>query len=205
MSGRPGSRFLSPVCYNWPQADKFCRRSVRRKAGGRDANPPPNWSASLARLRFSKTITVRRRPSPSVSPFPGASALLAFSDRLEAAVRRCGNPVLVGLDPRADMLPAGLAPAGPGKNLKDMAAAFSRFCREVVDVVAPLVPAVKPQAAFFEQLGPPGMAALAEVVDYARRQRLLVILDGKRNDIGSTAAAYAQGYLGHESAGAPMP
>lgn len=126
--------------------------------------------------------------------------MLAFSDRLATALRRCGNPVLVGLDPRADMLPAGLAPAEPRTNLKDLAAAYGRFCREVIDVVAPLVPAVKPQAAFFEQLGPPGMAALAEVVDYARRQGLLVILDGKRNDIGSTAAAYAQGCLGQQSA-----
>ncbi len=56
--------------------------------------------------------------------------------------------------------------------------------------------AVKPQAAFFEQLGPRGMAALAEVIGYAQSKRLLVILDGKRNDIGSTAAAYAQGILG---------
>ena len=126
--------------------------------------------------------------------------MLAFSDRLATALRRCGNPVLVGLDPRADMLPAGLAPAEPRTNLKDLAAAYGRFCREVIDVVAPLVPAVKPQAAFFEQLGPLGMAALAEVVDYARRQGLLVILDGKRNDIGSTAAAYAQGCLGQQSA-----
>ena len=102
--------------------------------------------------------------------------------------------------PAADMLPAGLAPAEPQASLKDVAAAYGRFCREVVDVVAPLVPAVKPQAAFFEQLGPPGMAALAEVVAYARRHGLLVILDGKRNDIGSTAAAYAEGYLGQSSA-----
>src|SRR4029079_1087926 len=65
---------------------------------------------------------------------------------------------------------------------------------------APLVPAVKPQAAFFEQLGPPGMAALAEVIDYARQRGVVVILYGKRNDIGTTAAAYADAYLGPESA-----
>jgi orotidine-5'-phosphate decarboxylase len=66
--------------------------------------------------------------------------------------------------------------------------------------VAALVPAVKPQAAFFEQLGPTGMSALHAVIDYARQQGLLVILDGKRNDIGSTAEAYADGYLGADSA-----
>jgi orotidine-5'-phosphate decarboxylase len=59
---------------------------------------------------------------------------------------------------------------------------------------------VKPQAAFFEQYGPPGMAALAEVIRYARQKDLLIILDGKRNDIGSTAEAYAEAYLGADSA-----
>ena len=78
----------------------------------------------------------------------------------------------------------------------ETAAAYGRFCREVIDVVAPLVPAVKPQAAFFEQLGPAGMTVLAEVIAYAQQNGLLVILDGKRNDIGSTATAYAQGMLG---------
>ena len=63
-------------------------------------------------------------------------------------------------------------------------------------MVAPLVPAVKPQAAFFEELGPPGMQALADVIRYARERGLLVIVDGKRNDIGSTATAYARAYLG---------
>ena len=76
------------------------------------------------------------------------------------------------------------------------AASYLRFCREVIDVVAPLVPAVKPQAAFFEQLGAPGMEALARVIEYARSKQLLVVVDGKRNDIGSTATAYAEGYLG---------
>jgi len=62
--------------------------------------------------------------------------------------------------------------------------------------VAPLVPVVKPQAAFFEQLGPAGMRALAETISYAASEGLLVVVDGKRNDIGTTAAAYAAGYLG---------
>ncbi len=76
------------------------------------------------------------------------------------------------------------------------------FCRGVIDVVAPLVPAVKPQCAFFEQLGPAGMTALAEVIRYACQKKLLVIVDGKRNDIGSTAEAYAEGYLGETIAAA---
>ncbi len=62
---------------------------------------------------------------------------------------------------------------------------------------------MKPQAAFFEELGPAGMAALASTVRYARDQGLIVIVDGKRNDIGSTALAYARGFLGREAPGAP--
>jgi orotidine-5'-phosphate decarboxylase len=109
--------------------------------------------------------------------------------------------VLVGLDPRSESLPAGiLTDPSAAKRLPaaEIAAAFGRFCRGVIDVVAPLVPAVKPQAAFFEQLGPDGMAVLAEVIAYAEQHGLLVILDGKRNDIGSTAAAYAEGILGRD-------
>ncbi len=120
-----------------------------------------------------------------------------FFDRLATAVIRCRTPVLVGLDPRLESLPAGLRPSG--NDSADVAAAYERFCRGVIDVVAGRVAAVKPQAAFFEELGPAGMQALAGVVRYARSAGLLVILDGKRNDIGSTAIAYARGYLGAES------
>ncbi len=123
--------------------------------------------------------------------------MLSFADRLDAAVRRCRNPVLVGLDPRAESLPAGILPDPRQRaSWAETAAAYGRFCRGVIDVVAPLVPAVKPQAAFFEQLGPAGMTVLADVIAYAQQNGLLVILDGKRNDIGSTATAYAQGMLG---------
>lgn len=122
--------------------------------------------------------------------------MLPFADRLDAAVRRCRNPVLVGLDPRAESLPQEVLADPRGAGLAETAAAYRRFCRAVIDVVAPLVPAVKPQAAFFEQLGPAGMEALADAIQYARQKGLLVILDGKRNDIGSTATAYARGMLG---------
>lgn len=122
-----------------------------------------------------------------------------FGDQLYDAVARAGTPVLVGLDPRFDSLPASLRQDVDERDPRAVASVFARFCRDVIDVVAPLVPAVKPQAAFFEQLGPAGMQALAETVAYARQRGLLVIMDGKRNDIGSTAAAYADAYLGAES------
>jgi orotidine-5'-phosphate decarboxylase len=122
-----------------------------------------------------------------------------FADSLAAAVKRCGNPVVVGLDPRWESLPASFRATGDDGYVA-RSAAYSKFCREVIDVAARLVPAVKPQAAFFEELGPAGMAAMAEVVKYAHERGLVVIVDGKRNDIGSTAEAYARGYLGGNSA-----
>ena len=112
------------------------------------------------------------------------------------AVEQRGTPVLVGLDPRVASLPAGLIADNAHGDAAAVAGAYVEFCRGVIDAVAPLVAVVKPQMAFFEEQGAAGMAALAEVVAYARQQGLLVILDGKRNDIGSTAQAYAAAYLG---------
>lgn len=117
-----------------------------------------------------------------------------FADRLLARTQAVGNPVLVGIDPRPAQLPPGfLDRFGTGRQAT--AHAFAAFGREVVEVVAPLVPAVKFQAAFYEVLGPEGMAALQETAELARQRGLVVILDGKRNDIGTTADAYAQAYL----------
>lgn len=121
---------------------------------------------------------------------------LPFADRLCQAVSRKGTPLIVGLDPRLSELPLSLQPGNAG--LAEQAQAYQRFCCEIIDVVADLVPAVKPQAAFFEQLGPWGMTALAEIVDHAKQAELLVIMDGKRGDIGSTAVAYAEAYLGEK-------
>ncbi|HOP78520.1 MAG TPA: orotidine-5'-phosphate decarboxylase [Thermogutta sp.] len=126
-----------------------------------------------------------------------------FIDRLESAVRRRRTPVLVGIDPHLELLPPNVG-AGDVENRwmlprEKLAEAVRVFCAGVLDVVASLVPAVKFQLAFFEQLGPEGMRVLLELVARARREGLLVILDGKRCDIGSTAAAYAQGMLGPPS------
>jgi orotidine-5'-phosphate decarboxylase len=131
-----------------------------------------------------------------------------YIQRLHQAIRAKGNAVVVGLDPRFDDLPQEIqqlgAKAFPSDRLAAVAHAFEQFCRRVIDVVAPLVPAVKPQAAFFEEYGPAGCLALANVIRYARERGLLVICDAKRGDIGSTAEAYARGYLaGSDPAAAP--
>lgn len=127
-------------------------------------------------------------------PMTPDAEFAGFSDRLAGLVRARGNPVCVGLDPRWEQLPAPLR--GDDDAPSARAHAYQVFCQGVIDVVAPLVPAVKPQVAFFEQLGPPGMQALAEVIAHAREAGLVVIADGKRNDIGSTAEAYADAWLG---------
>ncbi|HYT92475.1 MAG TPA: orotidine-5'-phosphate decarboxylase [Gemmataceae bacterium] len=114
-----------------------------------------------------------------------------FADRLADAVRRRGNAVCVGLDPRWDLLPVDVRRRHADGTLADAARAYEEFCLRVLDVVAPLVPIVKPQSAFFEACGPAGLAALQHVLRRARQCGLLTILDGKRNDIAATAEAYA--------------
>ena len=121
-----------------------------------------------------------------------------YIQRLHAAIRRTQTSALVGLDPRFDQLPPAVVAAAKQRATTDreiQATAFEEFCYRIIDVVAPLVPAVKPQAAFFEERGPEGGVALGTVSRHARKAGLIVICDAKRGDIGSTAEAYARGYL----------
>ncbi|MFT7521446.1 MAG: orotidine-5'-phosphate decarboxylase [Kiritimatiellia bacterium] len=122
-----------------------------------------------------------------------------FADRLSAAVLACGAPACVGLDPHLDRLPLPLVESAlkrTGRARRSaMAQAAAEFCIGVLDVVARKAPAVKPQVAFFEQLGAPGVEALEHVVAHAKSLGLIVILDAKRGDIGSTAKAYVTATL----------
>jgi len=118
-----------------------------------------------------------------------------FASRLAAAIRARRTPACIGLDPRLESLPAALTAGLPAGDLAAVAAAYTDFCLAVIDVVAPLVPIVKPQLACFEALGPHGMTALADVIAHAHARGLLVLADGKRGDVGSTAEAYAAGWL----------
>lgn len=122
-----------------------------------------------------------------------------FGDRLAQQVQLKKSSVCVGLDPRWSNLPAVLRDAIDTQDLIKVAAATQCYCQEVIDAVESHAPIVKPQAAFFEQLGPAGMHALAAVIKHARKRGLLVLLDGKRGDIGSTAEGYADAYLGATS------
>ncbi|MDR3198446.1 MAG: orotidine-5'-phosphate decarboxylase [Planctomycetaceae bacterium] len=126
---------------------------------------------------------------------------MTFSELLTKTICNKKNPVMVGLDPRFDWIPQAIRRNTDPKNIEQVAEVFWEFCREVIDIVAPLVPAIKIQAAFFEQYGVPGMSVLRRLINYIRDEKSLVIVfDGKRNDIGSTAEAYAAGILGKNSA-----
>lgn len=120
-------------------------------------------------------------------------------DRLIKAAEQKKNPTVAGLDPKLDFIPPPVldsAFAEHGKNLQGAAAAIWRFNREIIDALCDIVPAVKPQAAYYELYGWAGMRALTQTVAYAREKGLFVIIDGKRGDIGSTMQAYAAAHLG---------
>ena len=122
-----------------------------------------------------------------------------FADRLTTEIETQGTPAIVGIDPRVELLPMPLRRKFDGEkraSLRNIVAAVKAFSHEIIDIVAPHVPAVKPQIAFFEMYGWIGLQAYAEVVRYARKAGLIVIGDIKRGDIGSTALAYAKGHLG---------
>jgi len=112
-----------------------------------------------------------------------AVATVTFADRLAAEVERKRSQLVVGLDPRPDLMPV------------ELRGDVARFCCGLIDAVASHAVAVKPQLAFFEALGPAGAVAFDELCGYARLAGLLVIADGKRGDIGSTARAYSEAYL----------
>ena len=121
-----------------------------------------------------------------------------FADRLADAIDGKQSAVMVGLDPRVDQFPAALresAFAKHGDTPAGRAAAILEFNKAVIDVAAPIVPVVKPQIAFYEQLGWEGYRAYIETIRYAHEQGLLVVADVKRGDIGSTASAYADAHL----------
>jgi orotidine-5'-phosphate decarboxylase len=132
-----------------------------------------------------------------------SSLTLTFGDRVAEAVDRKRSQLLVGLDPRPELLPVELR--GDVHVSRAAAAdAVARFCRGLVDAVAPYVVGVKAQLAYFETMGADGLRAFEEVCEYARAANLLVVADGKRGDIGSTARAYADAYLERRD-DAPQP
>lgn len=124
--------------------------------------------------------------------------MTGFATRLHQQIQRKRTPALIGIDPRWDWLPTEIrqqATAAGGNQSEIIARGFERFSLEILEIAAPHVAVVKPQVAFFEQHGVAGMQALQTVMRAARKLGLLVIADAKRGDIGTTAEAYAAGWL----------
>jgi orotidine-5'-phosphate decarboxylase len=119
----------------------------------------------------------------------------SFADRLIARVRELGHPLCAGLDPDLALIPEAFRSGSMAPGTPATAKAVGAFCAAFLERVAGKVAAVKPQSAFFEALGWRGVKVLSEVIAAAREAGLLVVLDAKRGDIGSSAAGYAAAYL----------
>ena len=117
------------------------------------------------------------------------------ADRLISRVRELGHPLCAGIDPDLARIPEPFRRGAMARGAPETAEAVAGFCRVFLARVAGRVAAVKPQSAFFEALGWRGVQVLAELLAEAREAGLLVVLDAKRGDIGSTAEGYAAAYL----------
>ncbi|MEE1076220.1 MAG: orotidine-5'-phosphate decarboxylase [Acutalibacteraceae bacterium] len=123
---------------------------------------------------------------------------MAF-DRLIEKIVEMQNPTVAGLDPKLAFIPDFIkeeAYAKYGKTLEGAAEALLVYNKALIDALCDIVPAVKPQAAYYEMYGWQGVKALAETIAYAKSKGMFVITDGKRNDIGTTMEAYATAHLG---------
>lgn len=124
---------------------------------------------------------------------------MAF-DRLIENIVKMQNPTVAGLDPKLDYVPESIKTKcfeKYGKTLEGAAAALFEFNKALIDALYDIVPAVKPQAAYYEMYGWQGVKALCDTIAYAKSKGMFVITDGKRNDIGTTMEAYAMAHLGH--------
>jgi len=119
--------------------------------------------------------------------------------RLQEHIDKLQNPTVVGLDPALSHIPDEMLEKyykEYGETLEAASLAVTEFNIGLIDALCDIVPAVKPQSAYYEALGPFGAFSLQKTCEYAKKKGMYVILDGKRNDIGSTAAAYSAAYLG---------
>lgn len=125
-------------------------------------------------------------------------------DLLIDGIVRTQNPTVAGLDPKLEYIPEYIRRKAfdkHGETLKGAAKAILEFNKGIIDALCEIVPAVKPQAAYYEMYGTAGMKALYKTQEYAKSRGMYVITDGKRNDIGTTMEAYATAHLGRVKVG----
>ena len=120
-------------------------------------------------------------------------------DKLIEKIVETKNPTVAGLDPKLEFIPEHIITkcfSEYGCNLRGASRAIFKYNKGLIDALCDIVPAIKPQAAYYEVFGHHGMRALAKTVAYAREKGMYVVMDGKRNDIGTTMEAYATAHLG---------
>ncbi len=122
-----------------------------------------------------------------------------FGNRLVTKIRSSKSFLCLGVDPHLDFIPKIF---DVNTKTSNIVGKVEKFCFSLLDAAVGLVPAIKPQIALFEQLGPDGMKLLSSLCKHAHSQNFLIIMDAKRGDIGSTSQAYANAYLGKD---APFP
>ncbi len=121
-------------------------------------------------------------------------------DKLIDKIKEKNNPTVIGLDPRYDILPNCIKEKYT-KDIEGAAKAIIEFNKRLIDATCDIIPAVKPQIAFYEMFGIPGMKAFEETCKYAKEKKMIVIADMKRGDIGTTAKAYSNAAIGKTSIG----
>lgn len=125
-------------------------------------------------------------------------------DTLIEKIKEKDNPTVVGLDPKLEYVPTFIveeAIAKHGETLKAAAKAIYKFNKALIDALHDVVPAIKPQCAYYEMYGYEGVKTLYKTIRYAKKRGMYVITDGKRNDIGTTMEAYATAHLGKVKVG----
>ncbi len=121
-------------------------------------------------------------------------------DKLINKIKETNNPTVIGLDPRYEMLPKCVINKYP-KTLEGASEAIIEYNKALIDATYDIIPAIKPQIAFYEMFGISGMQAFKETCKYAKEKGMMIIADIKRGDIGSTAQGYSNAYLGRTPIG----
>ena len=130
-----------------------------------------------------------------------------FSDRLESAIKTKNSCLMLGLDPKMEKMPNHLK-AEAIRRIENgdsyvsvWSKVFAEFSLEIMMECLPYIMGIKIQMAYFEVLGSHGLLAIEHIIQVAKQQNLIILIDGKRNDIGTTCEAYAEAYLGDTPAG----
>lgn len=119
-------------------------------------------------------------------------------DNLIDKIKEKKSPIVMGIDPRYEMIP-DCVKSKYSKDMVGFAESSVEFAKNLIDATYDIIPAIKPQLAYFEMMGPNGLNAFQEIVDYAKEKGLIVIADAKRGDIGTTSQGYSNTFLGKTS------